>query len=204
MIAKIKGKIEYLKDNYAVVEVNGIGYKVFLSVYTFGKLASLASTSDLRESRRAGQAEANLFIHTHVREDAIDLYGFLAMEELEMFELLISISGVGPKSGLGILTVATPNTIKTAILNEDSSILTKVSGIGKKTAERVILELRNKVADMPDSEKEGAVSDSDAIEALVAMGYSVAEARDALKMVPSDIKDIGQRVTIALKNLGRK
>jgi len=121
-----------------------------------------------------------------------------------MFELLISISGVGPKSGLGILTVATPNTIKTAILNEDSSILTKVSGIGKKTAERVILELRNKVADMPDSEKEGAVSDSDAIEALVAMGYSVAEARDALKMVPSDIKDIGQRVTIALKNLGRK
>jgi len=190
MIAKIKGKIEYLKDNYVVVDVNGVGYKVFLTVYAFGKLA--------------GQEAADLFIHTHVREDAIDLYGFLNMEELEMFELLISISGVGPKSGLGILTVAAPKTIKTAILNEDSSILTKVSGVGKKTAERVILELRNKVADMPESEKDNTVSDSDAIEALISMGYSVTEARDALKLVPGDIKDIGQRVGMALKSLGKK
>lgn len=190
MIAKLKGKIEYLKDNYVVVDVNGVGYKIFLTVYTFGKIA--------------GQENVDLFIHTHVREDAMDLYGFLTMEELEMFELLISISGVGPKSGLGILTVATPKTIKTAILNEDSSILTKVSGIGKKTAGRVILELRNKIADMPESEKEGSISDVDAIEALTSMGYSVTEARDALKMVPQDIKDIGQRVRGALKNLGKK
>lgn len=190
MIAKLKGKIEYLKDNYAVIDVNGVGYKVFLSAYTFGKVA--------------GKHEIDLFIHTHVREDAIDLYGFLAMEELEMFELLISITGVGPKSGLGILTVAPPKTIKTAILNEDSSILTKVSGIGKKTAGRIILELKNKIADMPESEKEGSISDVDAIEALASMGYSVTEARDALKLVPPDIKDIGQRVTAALKNLGKK
>jgi len=190
MIAKLKGKIEYLKDNYVVVDVNGVGYKVFLTVYTFGKII--------------GQATADLFIHTHVREDAIDLYGFLTMEELEMFELLISISGVGPKSGLGILTVATPKTIKTAILNEDSSILTKVSGVGKKTAERVILELKNKVADMPESEKEESVSDVDAIEAMLSMGYSVTEARDSLKLVPQDVKDIGQRIKLALKNLGKK
>lgn len=190
MIAKIKGKIEYLKDNYVVVDVQGVGYKLFVSAYTFGKVA--------------GQEQVDFFVHTHVREDAIDLYGFLNMEELEMFELLISISGVGPKSGLGILTVATPKTIKTAILNEDSSILTKVSGVGKKTAERVILELRNKVADMPESEKDTTVSDSDAIEALMSMGYSVTEARDALKMVPGDIKDIGRRVGAALKNLGKK
>jgi Holliday junction DNA helicase RuvA len=190
MIAKIRGKIEYLKDNYAVVDVNGVGYKIYLTAYTFGKLV--------------GKLEADLFIHTHVREDALDLYGFLTMEELEMFELLISISGVGPKSGLGILTVATPKTIKTAILNEDSSILTKVSGVGKKTAGRVILELKNKVADMPVGEKEGAVSDMDAIEALVSMGYSVTEARDSLKSIPADLKDIGQRVGLALKNLGKK
>jgi len=112
MIAKIRGKIEYLKDNYAVVDVNGVGYKVFLTAYAFGKIA--------------GQEEVDLFIHTHVKEDAIDLYGFITMEELDIFELLISISGVGPKSGLGILAVASPKTIKTAILNEDSSILTKV------------------------------------------------------------------------------
>ncbi len=190
MIAKIKGKIEYLKDNYVVVDVSGVGYKIFLTVYVFGKLA--------------GRDQADLFIHTHVREDAIDLYGFVTLEELEMFELLISITGVGPKSGLGILAVATPKTIKTAILNEDSSILTRVSGVGKKTAERVILELKNKIADLPAEEKDGAVSDADAIEALASMGYSIAEARDALKLVPQNIKDIGHRVKEALKNLGKK
>lgn len=190
MIAKLKGKIEYLKDNYAVVDVNGVGYKVYLAAYTFGKVA--------------GQEEVSLFIHTHIKEDALDLYGFLTLEELEMFELLISISGVGPKSGLGILTVAPPKTIRTAILNEDSSILTKVSGVGKKTAQRIILELRNKVADLSEGEKESAVSDADAIEALISMGYSATEAREALKMVPADIKDIGQRVKAALRNLGKK
>lgn len=190
MLAKIKGTIEYLKDNYAVVDVGGLGYKIFLSAYSFGKIA--------------GQSQIELFLHTHVREDTLALYGFLTADELDMFELLISISGIGPKAGLGILSIATPQTIKTAILNEDSSILTKVSGVGRKTAERVILELRNKVSDMPGSEKDEAVSDSDAIEALVSMGYSVSEARDALKMVSTDIKDIGQRVGAALRSLGKK
>ena len=194
MIAKLKGKIEYLRDNYAVVEVNNVGYKVYLSIYTFGKMAGLSANSELVE----------LHIHTYVREDTLALYGFLTMEELEMFELLISISGIGPKAGMGILSIATPKTIRTAILNEDPSIVTKVSGIGKKTAERVILELRNKVADMTSSEKEEATQDSDAIEALMTMGYTVTEARDALKLVPSDIKDVGQRVKEALKSLGKR
>ena len=190
MIAKIKGKIEYRKDRFVVVDVHGVGYKVHLTAYTMGKVA--------------GVEDVDFFIHTVIREDAMDLYGFLSMEELDMFELLISISGIGPKAGLGILSIATPKTIRTAILNEDSSILTKVSGVGKKTAERVILELRNKVADLTDVEKENTVSDSDAIEALITMGYSVTEARDALKLVSADIKDIGQRVGLALKSLGRK
>ncbi len=190
MFAKIKGKIEYIKDNYIVVDVNGIGYKIFATPYALGKLA--------------GQKEVDFFIHTYVREDTLALYGFLSSEELEMFELLISISGIGPKAGLGILTVATPRTIKTAILNEDSSILTRVSGVGKKTAERVILELKNKIADMPESEKKGAVSDLDAIEALTGMGYSGTEAREALKSVSKDIKEVGERIKMALKNLGKK
>jgi len=190
MIAKIKGKIEYLKDNYAVVDVNGVGYKIFLTVYAMGKIA--------------GGKEAEFFIYTHVREDTLALYGFLTMEELDMFELLISISGIGPKAGLGILAIAIPKTIRTAILNNDSTILTRVSGVGKKTAERVILELQNKIADMSESEKSGAVVDSDAIEALVSMGYTVSDARDALKAVSPDVKDIGQRVKLALKSLGKK
>lgn len=190
MIAKLKGKIEYLRDNYAVLDVNGVGYKVYLSVYTFGKVA--------------GMETVELHIYTYVREDILALYGFLMLEELEMFELLISISGIGPKAAMGILSIATPKTIRTAILNEDASILTKVSGIGKKTADRVILELKNKVADMSESEKEEATQDSDAIEALVTMGYSITEARDALKLVSSDIKDVGARVKEALKNLGKR
>jgi Holliday junction DNA helicase RuvA len=121
-----------------------------------------------------------------------------------MFELLISISGIGPKAAMGILTVATPKTIKTAILNEDSSILTRVSGVGKKTAERVILELGNKIADMPESEKDQTVSDMDAIEALVSMGYSAADAREALKMVPKEIQEVGARIKMALRSLGKK
>ena len=119
-----------------------------------------------------------------------------------MFELLISISGIGPKAGMGILSIATPKTIKTAILNEDPSILTKVSGIGKKTAERVILELQNKVADISVGDKEEATVDVDAIEALIMMGYTNSEARDALKIVPLDVKDVGQRVKMALRKLG--
>jgi len=190
MISTIKGKIEYSKGNYVVIDVNGIGYKIFTTPYIIGKIAGQKD-------------EVKFFIHTYVREDILALYGFLTIEELEMFELLISITGVGPKAGLGILTVATPKTIKTAILKEDSSILTKVSGVGKKTAERVILELQNKIADISTGDKEEAVIDSDAIEALVSMGYSVTEARDALKAVPKDVKDVGQRIKSALKNLGK-
>ena len=179
-----------MRNNYAVVDVNGVGYKVYLSVYAFGKVA--------------GMQEVNLFIHTYVREDTLALYGFLTLEELEMFELLLSVSGIGPKAGIGILSIATPKTIKTAVLNEDPSILTKVSGIGKKTAGRVILELKNKVADISAGDKEEATVDVDAVEALMAMGYTNAEARDALKNVPLDAKDVGQRVKMALKNLGKR
>jgi holliday junction DNA helicase RuvA len=194
MIAKLKGKIEYLKDNYAVMDVHDVGYKVFLSVYTFGKVAGLS----------AKVGEVSLFIYTYVREDTLALYGFLTLEELEMFELLISISGIGPKAGMGILSIATPKTIRTAIINEDPSILTRVSGIGKKTAGRVILELKNKVADLSVADKDEVASDTDAIEALLTMGYSVSDARDALKLVPVDVKDIGARIKEALKRLGKK
>ncbi len=194
MIAKLKGKVEYLKDNYLVMDVHDVGYKIYLSAYTLGKVSKAVDA----------EGKISLHIYTYVREDALALYGFLVLEELEMFELLISISGIGPKAGLSILSIATPKTIKTAILNENPSILTKVSGIGKKTAERVILELRNKVADISISDKEEAIIDVDAIEALITMGYSNVEAREALVSVPADIKDTGERVKLALKNLGRK
>ncbi len=189
MIAKLKGQIEFLRGNYVVVDVAGVGYKVFITSFTLGKIA--------------GREKIELFIHTYIREDALDLYGFLTVEELEMFELLISISGIGPKAGLGILSIAEPKTIRAAVASGDSSILTRVSGVGKKTAERVIVELRNRVEKLSKGEEAVAASDSEAIEALVSLGYSATQAREALKSVPEDVEDVSEKVRAALKNLGK-
>lgn len=190
MIAILKGQLELLHDQYVILDVNGVGYKIFVSPYTMGKVAGMGQTV--------------LYTHTYVREDSLSLYGFLSLEELEMFEMLISISGIGPKAGLGILSIAEPKTIRNAIANEDSSILTKVSGVGKKTAERVILELKSKIGQLPAHEKHAVSGDADALDALISMGYSVAESRDALKAIPEEVKDVAKRVTSALRLLGRK
>jgi Holliday junction DNA helicase RuvA len=124
-------------------------------------------------------------------------------EDLAMFELLISISGIGPKVGLSILSIADTKTIRTAIVNKDPSILTRVSGVGKKTAERVIVELQNKVEAIGIEDQATAIAGQDALEALASLGYSVTEAREALKLVPADITDVGARIRQALKNLGK-
>ena len=190
MIAKIKGTIEFLRGNYAVIDVGGVGYKVFLTLHTLGNIA--------------GKTEIELYTHTYVREDTLALYGFLEIDELEMFELLISISGIGPKAAMSILAIANPKTIRTAILNDDESILTRVSGIGKKIAARVILELKNKVADMPEYEKNQISEDTDVLEALVAMGYSISESREAIKNISQDVKDVGEKIKLVLKSLAKK
>jgi len=190
MIAQLEGKIAGMRGNAVILQVGGIGYLVFVSAYTLGKVASL---------------ERVLFhIHTHVREDQLALYGFLNEEELTMFELLISISGIGPKVALSILSIADVNTIKTAIVNKDPSILTRVSGVGKKTAERVIVELQNKVDAVGVEDQASALRGQDTIEALTSMGYSITEAREALKLVPAEITDVSKRIRQALKNLGKK
>ncbi len=190
MIAKIKGEILYIKPGYVVVNVNGIGFKVFTTEWTLGKIA--------------GAGKVELFTYTYVREDTLALYGFLTLEELEMFELLISISGIGPKAGLGILAIADSSTIKAAITAEDSSILTRVSGVGRKTAERVILELKNKIEELPGEDSKSFIADSEALEALTSLGYSVSQAREALKEVTKDVTDTSERVKQALRILGNK
>lgn len=190
MIAWLEGKLFSVEDGYAVVAVGGVGYKVFVSAYTLGTLA--------------GRDTAALHIHTYVREDTLALYGFVSSDELRMFELLIGVSGIGPKAALGILSIADPVAIRTAVLGNDTSILTKVSGVGKKTAERVVLELRNKVAKVAEGEKSEVLAGSESLDALLTLGYSAAEAREALKLVPADVADVGARVRIALKALGKK
>lgn len=191
MISYIKGKIIYRGGNFIIIKTGEVGFRVFV-------LPILNVESD----------EIELYTHLHVREDDLSLYGFLKYEELELFELLISITGIGPKTGIGVLSLADAGTIKVAIARGDASVLTRVSGIGKKTAERIILELRNKFKVTDESkldEKNKEITDhADAIEALIGLGYSPVEAKKALSKISPEIKDVGEKIKMALKELGRK
>lgn len=188
MIGFLRGNILKKYSDSVVIDVGGVGYKVFLTEYGLGQ---------------CGGDDVSVYVYTHVREQEITLYGFLQEDEQEIFELLISVSGIGPKAALNILAVADVASITTAIANEDITILTKVSGIGAKTAKKVVNELSGKVIAPVDAAVGDALMHSDAIDALKSMGYSVVEARDALSSVPKDIKDVGECVKIALKNLGK-
>lgn len=191
MIGSIRGKIGLKTDKFIIVETGGVGYKISVSPDLLSK------------SQKIGE-EVFLFIHTHVREDAIDLYGFSGREELEFFEMLLSVSGIGPRSALAILSIASIETLRQAIGTGDTSYLTKISGIGRKTAEKIVIELRDKIAAKDTSEKGGSSlrDELDALEALKALGYSQNEARDALKKVTPDT-DTNTKIREALKILGK-
>ncbi|KKQ34782.1 MAG: Holliday junction ATP-dependent DNA helicase RuvA [Candidatus Nomurabacteria bacterium GW2011_GWB1_37_5] len=192
MISRIEGIIILKTDKYAVVDVSGVGYKINLGSDT---LAKLPKTGD----------QIAFFTHLHVREDALDLYGFMDIKELEFFEMLINISGIGPKSALGVIGVAPIEILKKAIASGDTSYLTKVSGIGKKMAEKIILELRDKLSALGHKAEFGELSgELDSIEALKSLGYSQNEAREALKLVPPELISTSDRVKQALKILGGK
>lgn len=192
MISYLKGKILNKGGSFAVVAVNDIGYQVFISPLLY---------ADLTVGR-----EFEFYTHQYVREDSLSLYGFRNPEELELFELLLSISGIGPKSALGVMSIASIDDIKESIARGDPALLTKVSGIGRKTAERVVLELREKVGRLAGGGgkiSKGQLGSSDEIDALMALGYSLAQAREALNGVGAKIKDSGERIRQALKKLGK-
>ena len=189
MIALLEGKIELKTSKFVILKAGGVGYKVFCGINTLGKLPS------------AG-AGAKLFIHLYPRENILDLYGFLSFEEMEFFEMLISVSGIGPKAGLAVLSIASLKEIRASIASGRVNLLTKVSGIGKKTAERVILELGNKIL-VSGREVSKLVADDETVEALVSLGYQQRQAREALKQVSSKVKETANRLKEALKILGR-
>lgn len=192
MIGSIKGKIQLKTDKFLIVETGGVGYKISISPDTLSK------------TKKVGD-EIFLWIHTHVREDALSLYGFLDQKELNFFEMLINVSGIGPKGALAILGIASIETLGKAISTGDISYLTKISGIGKKTAEKIVIELRDKLTDKNISDKgESSLKDElDALEALKSLGYSQGEARDALKKVSPDT-NTNTKIREALKILGGK
>ncbi len=190
MIAYLHGTIKDKGLNYAIVEVSGVGYQVFLP-------------EGIHSEVRKGQ-DFETYIHHIVREEASDLYGFRNLEELGFFQSLLSVSGVGPKSALGIMSAASLDDVREAVARGDASLLTKVSGIGKKTAERLVLELKGKVAkSIAGLSLSSGTSFGDDLDALMALGYSLSEAREALSQVPPAVTDGAQRVKEALKAMGK-
>ncbi len=192
MIAYLEGEIIHIGEKFIILNTGNIGYKV-------------NTTEDIILSCK-NKNRVQFFIYTAVRENSIDLYGFNNTEELSFFELLLDVSGIGPRSALSIIALAPINTIKRAIATGDVSYLNKVSGIGRKTAEKIIIELKDKLQnykeekDIPGTLRE----ESDILEALKSLGYSQNEARDALKQVSIDTEGTNARIKEALRILSTR
>lgn len=190
MIGSVRGSVTRVGLDHVLVELGGIGYRVVVSPTMLGRL-------------RTG-SEAHLFTHHLVREDQQALFGFARPEELAFFELLLTVSSVGPKLALGITAAYPVTKLQLAILGDDVDALTAVPGVGRKTAQRIILELREKVhAAGVAGGAVGDVADSDVVAALESLGYTVAEARRAAGAVAGGGDALDVRIKAALQELSR-
>lgn len=186
MISYIRGELVYISEDKAVVDVGGVGYGIFMPAKSLSQLPSPGK-------------EVKIHTYLNVKEDAMQLYGFLTRDALEVFRLVIGVSGIGPKGGLGILSQLTPDELRFAVMANDVKTISAAPGIGKKTAEKLILELKDKLS-IEDvlthqMEGEGTVQNasscgqevqSDAVQALTALGYGGTEALRAVRQVETD------------------
>lgn len=193
MISRLSGTLIALDLKTAVIDVGGLGYKVFVGGETIEYLVGNISKP------------VSLFTYLAVRENSLDLYGFKNQQTLDMFELLITVSGIGPKSALGVLNVASEHTLREAITMEDTSYLTKVSGIGKKNAEKIVLELKGKFKDNETSfgEKKDVSKEALVIEALKSLGFDEKSARDSIKKMDKELTAEAM-IKLSLKEIGNK
>lgn len=190
MLAYINGTIIEQTPDSVVVDVNGLGYRVYTTPTTALSLEA--------------HTKVTLYTCFVVREHLHALYGFSSREEADFFEMLISVSGIGPRSAIAILSLADVSTLKAATASGDISYLTKVSGIGKKSAEKIVIELRDKIGGTDAQYSESILKEeTDILDALRTLGYSTAEAREALKHVPQDIEESSERLKHALRALGK-
>ena len=193
MISSLQGNIDAVSTDSMIVNVNGVGFKVSVP------------TSVLSEMGMIGR-EVKLYTHLHVREDDLSLYGFGSIDELRLFETLISVSGLGPKTALGMLSAMSADHVAMAIASGSVEILTTIPGIGKKTADRLILELKDKVGGVMISSPAGraAQENADVVTALVSLGYSVTETTRAVGSLPTGQKlSLEDKVKLALQYLGK-
>ena len=198
MYAYIKGTVEAIKNDQVILECGGIGYRIFVP-------------SSYPDQLRIGD-EVKLHTFFSVREDAMQLFGFLTEDDLEIYRLLLTVSGVGPKGALGILSVLNADDLRFAVLSDDSASIAKAPGIGKKTAQKVIIELKDKLSLSEAFEKKSEHTaaaevppspDMDAVEALTALGYSKTDALKAVRAASalSPYADTGELVSAALRTL---
>lgn len=190
MIGLIKGEVVEKTERALLIDTGNIGYEVNV-------------LPNARNAAKLGET-LNLFTYLAVREDALELYGFSDQKELEFFKLLISISGIGPKGAIAVLAIAPPDTLEKAVRSGDTNYLTRVSGIGKKRAEKIVLELKDKLGSLETGAADHNLQgEADALEALQSLGYSLPEAREALKKLSPDITDTSEKVKAALKVMGK-
>ena len=191
MIASVEGIVASKRKNSLVVVVNGMGYEVFVTDAALTKA-------------REGDV---LLLHTTlvVREDALTLYGFVTLPEKEIFEVITTVSGVGPRLGLAILGTMSADNLRNAIASEQDDMLTRVPGIGKKTAKKIVFELKDKLLSRDAVPITGFEDDinADVLDALVMLGFSVVEAQTAIQSLPPDAPDeVDERIRLALQSLG--
>lgn len=201
MFYYLKGELTYVTENTAVIECGGVGYKLTVSATTLASLPSIASDCP----------DVKLYTYMAVKEDAVDLYGFYSLDELDIFKLLISISGVGPKAAMSVLSLMSPSALADAITSQNVKMISRAPGVGTKTAQRIVLELSGKLVTSAGADaKVGsaasvatrAPSFSEAQDALIVLGYSRAEAQTALKNVPyADKKTTEELIKAALVRL---
>lgn len=190
MIAKLRGVLSSAGKDFVVVEVTGVGFQVFVPQSLLTRLDG------------PGQ-ELTLHTHLHVRESELTLYGCSSEEELSLFRLLLGVSGIGPKAALALLSSLTPEQLEAAIAQEDVAVLSRVPGIGPKTAKKLVFDLKDKVrAHLQPVEVQPMITaaDTDLIAALTTLGYSIAEAQEALRSLPHEPLSLEERVRLALSH----
>ncbi len=187
MISTLRGEISQVEENALIVEVGGVGLRVFVP-------------APLRIRMKAGEA-AFLFTHLVVREDALTLYGFESQADRDLFNTLLGVDGVGPKVALSVLSTMTLDAIQRAIFADEAELLSKIPGVGKKTAQKMALHLKDKLkpGDVLSQVASMADYDSEVLAALTALGYSVIEAQSAIQSLPKDApKEVEERLRVAL------
>ena len=191
VIASLRGQLKAVRDDSVIIDVGVVSYHDYVTSPTLSDLGDIGQVVELHT-------------HLHVRENDIAVYGFQSLAEIDLFVMLIGVSGIGPRTALATLSAFSPETLRDALVQGDAPALTRIPGIGPKTAQRLVFDLKDKVAAATGVSAAAGISaeDVDVIDALTSLGYSVVEAQAALRAIPKDLQGLDERILAALQSLG--